>query len=812
MSISLPSLPLSELQADFRDALTSGSLLLEAEPGAGKSTLAPLWALQQLPGEVWLVQPRVLAAKSLAARLASLLGEALGQQVGYQLPFDSCGGAHSRLRLMTPGVLLQRLLADPELQGVSCVMLDEIHERSVNQDTAWALLQEVALLRDDLSLVLMSATPDAALRRQLAKSLYAPGRCFPVDINHCPPQSSAGRDEPLSKHLLRALRAVNGWQQETLLVFLPGWRDIEACRQQLQQAHPQVSVYRLHSRVEAAEQAGALEPNNGARVILATNIAETSLTIADVTLVVDSGLVREAGFEQRSGVSHLETRRISRASAEQRAGRAGRLAAGRCVRLWAESEALVAQALPEIRRCDYLPLALRLAHWGTPATQLPWLEPPNPQALAAASARLQGWQFIDAQGRITPLGQRVSRLGTHPRIAAILLHSAADLPQQPWLLLLALALHFDELDAGELAEVLQQAEVSYRRQRRWQRLAARWQHQLGIDVAISGRINVLPQDLSDRLAELLVERLGRRTETGRYRLNSGVSVALPLQSDWALVLQLARRGRQHVGVGLAIAPGQERIRALAEAAREFLQVGQGRRRRWLEVTRYRLGGEQVEQSERQLGGDEVPAAILALLRQQGLAHIDWPPQALALLLRARWLANLELLSQLPPLDVSRLEASLEDWLAPFLTAASDMEQLPLIDGLRFYLGHDSCRQLESLAPAQLTLPSGRQVIVDYGASQTAASLLGAAEPPVPSVAAKLQEFFGVEELKLGELPLSIELLSPAGRPVAITRDLGYFWRQVYPQVRRELRGRYAKHPWPEDPLSHQASAKTKKHL
>src|SRR5699024_5010138 len=397
MSADYPHLPLSELHDDFCRTLTAGSLLLEAEPGAGKSTLGPLWALDAVEGEVWLVQPRVLAATNLAKRLASVVDENVGETVGYQVPFEYKAGRQTRLHLMTPGIFLQRLLANPELPAVGCVMLDEVHERSVDQDTAWALLQEAAILNDALALVLMSATPDSALRQQVDTVLYSPGRCHPVSLAYCPPIAPApqhNKPEPIAAHLLRVLAGEVDWQTQTVLVFLPGWRAIEACRQALAHAHPHQAVYRLHSRVTTAEQAHALDASAGPRVILATNIAETSLTIADVTLVIDSGLVREPEFEQRTGVTRLQTRRVSAASAEQRRGRAGRVQAGHCIRLRSAAETLAPQTLPAIRRCDYLPLALRLAHWGSPADQLPWLEAPNPLALASANRRLKRWRFL----------------------------------------------------------------------------------------------------------------------------------------------------------------------------------------------------------------------------------------------------------------------------------------------------------------------------------------------------------------------------------------------------------------------------------
>ena len=818
MRIQYPELPLSELRDAFDAALKShGTLLLEAEPGAGKSTLAPLWTLEQTDAQVWLIQPRVLPVITLARRLASLLDEEVGHTVGYQVAFDRQRSSATRLLLMTPGILLQRLLADPELKGVAVVMLDEIHERSVEQDTAWALLQEAAILREQLQLVLMSATPDAALREQVDTSLYSAGRCFPVALSYCPPREGSPRGEPLAEHLLRALGTQHDWRARTVLVFLPGWRAINDCRAALNAAHPNHSIFCLHSRVAQKEQLDALDVTRGPRIILATNIAETSLTIADVTLVVDSGLAREPVYEQRTGVTRLETRRISRASAEQRRGRAGRVQAGDCIRLWAESEALAPQALPEIRRTDYLPLALRLAHWGTPAAQLPWLEPPGALALDHAMQHLTRWQLLDASGGITALGERVATLGTHPRIAALLLQldsaGAESLSDYPWLLLLALALHFDLPVEANLEQWLGNAAREYRHNAQWRKLAKRWQQVLSVTVTPVPEVNHLSPELAGTLAQVFVDRIAHRRESGRYRINSGISVQLGDVGEWALVLQVMARGREQLGVGLAVNLSPAQVRQLASAESSLEQLGSGKRRRWVERTRYRVGGQLVDETERGLSDAEVPQAILQFIRSQGLAEVNWPPAALSLLLRAR-LLKAQGVVELPEMSEAALPDSLELWLGSFLNADSSLHELPLLQALQFYVGFDGAREVSRWLPETLELPSGRTLRVDYLGGHPAAEWLREEVLCEPRIAAKLQEFFGAQTFTLPApgVTLVIELLSPAGRPLAITRDLAYFWRDVYPEVRREVRGRYAKHPWPEDPLTHQATALVKRRL
>lgn len=800
-------MPLSAYRGEFTRALSQGPLLLEAEPGAGKSTLAPLWALAQAPADqaVWLVQPRILAARRLAGRLAQLLGEPLGQTVGYRLPFDRCG-EHSRLVLMTPGVLLQRLLRDPELPGVSSILLDEVHERSLDQDTAWAWLRELVLLREDLRLVLMSATPDPALREQVLQRLSAPGRCHPVTLSHCPAraQAPAGHGtvpagkEPLATHLLRALDQRPDWQRHTTLVFLPGWRAIEDCAGALQRAYPQLQVARLHSRVPDREQDRALDPATGPRVILATNIAETSLTIADVTLVVDSGLVRRPEFEQSTGVSRLRNRRISRASAEQRAGRAGRMAPGHCIRLWSADETLVAAEEPELRASDYLPLALRLAHWGSPVVELPWLEAPNPLALEQAQARLKDWQLLDDRGRITRRGRQVARLGTHPRLAAVLQNQNLEGQRQidESLLLLVLALHFDWTPESG-SSWLSGAERELARNPQWQQQRRRWLRVLDAEAQPAWTLE--PQ----QLLPVFNERLGHRQSSGRYRLNSGISVEplLPLNTDWAVFPQIQARHQSHVGQGRPLSLTAGQVRQLSQVELD-LEWHKGC---WRHRAIWRLGGAVTDQNSERLDNGALVEALVHRLRARGLFYYPWPKTARQSLARVR-LARAWRLLELPPLDEQTLLARLENWWKPFVRPGQGPEQLPWVEALAYYLGYETQRTLETLLPESITLPSGRRVSVDYPGEAGAGDL--------PEASGKLQEFFGCRQLSLaqGRLPLRLHLLAPNGSALAITSDLASFWENAYPEVRKQMRGRYPKHPWPERPLEAKPSRLTKKRL
>jgi len=792
----LPELPLSSHYTEFMQALNVTPLLLEAEPGAGKSTLAPLWVLQQLAPhqQIWLVQPRILAAQALAQRLANLWGDEVGQTVGYQVPYDSRVSDQTRLLLMTPGVLLQRLLGNPTLDGVACVMLDEIHERGVNQDVAWALLQEVQILRDDLQLILMSATPDPTLQQQISQRLFAAGRCFPVSTQYQPPkQSSTTFRERVDAQVLRALLSYPQWQTTTCLVFLPGWREIDDCTVLIKQHFPAQKILRLHSRVAANEQLAALDPAQGARIILATNIAETSLTIPDVTLVIDSGLARRAEYEQRTGITRLRTACISQASAEQRRGRAGRVQTGHCIRLWSQDQSLAAADLPEIRATDYLPLALRIAHWGSPSESLPWLEAPNTMALNLAQQQLQQMDLITADKKITPLGERASELGAHPRLAALLLQHEKTISEQT--LLLLLALHFELASEQDLDNLLQQAAQELQRNRHWQLQQKRWLGTLGLQKNAEP-INPLV------LAKAFSDRIGFLQESGRYRLNSGISVHAQrdLESPWAVFPILFSKNKSHYGIGLRLQLTNEQQRQLSQSQTELMC-----KQYWQEKTTWRMGGVIIDEQTKPIAakdiGPKLLAHIQALAAENGLMQLHWQADASRFLRRARLITEKGFLS-LPDISDTGLTQSLSRWLLPFLDAQTRLDNLPWQTALEFYIGYEACQKIAALLPEKIILPSGRNITVEFSSEG------------VPQVSAKLQEFFGCEELQLadGRLPLKIHLLSPNGSPLAITMNLKTFWQQAYPDVRKEMRGRYPRHPWPDNPLEHEATALTKRKL
>ncbi|MCH8551188.1 MAG: ATP-dependent helicase HrpB [Natronospirillum sp.] len=803
--VDLSDLPISHHHTEFLDVWKAGSpLLVEAEPGAGKSTLIPLWLLEAASPDqhqVWLVQPRILPARALCQRLAHLRDGKPGQEVGYQVPFDRCASDRTRLLIMTPGILLQRLLADPELPGVGTVILDEVHERSVQQDLAWVWLQELALLRDDLRLILMSATPDPKLQQQLDNRLVAAGRQYPVTTRH----QTAGQSEALPNQVIRALQGHD--EKSTALVFLPGWRDIEAVTRALRTAWPARRIVRLHSRVDTDEQQAAINPETGPRIIVSTNIAESALTVPDVTLVIDSGLVRRPRFDQGSGVQRLDTQRISQASADQRRGRAGRVQAGQCVRLWSADQALAPVDLPEIRQCDALPLALQIAHWGSPEQELGWLDRPSPLALQQARQQLQAWQLLDHNGQISQAGQQVSQLGTHPRLAALLQGFRRELgstwPTQA--MTLVLWLHFgdqgaDDPQASDSASLLKSKAQQLQHNWQWQRLAKRWQRIL--EVRLSNNNAVSPEALAAAAATAWPDRVAHCQPSGRYHLASGVSVELPMaSSEWALILTLARQGKHHRGSGLDLRMQPEQVRQLAQQ-RQVLEYHKGR---WRMTESLQLGERVVEQTNRPVTAQELGPALLEHYQNQPPDQWPWPERTRRLLLRTRIAAEHNLLP-LPDLQDDALQANMKDWFEPFLTILDDPtvapDRLPWHDALCTLIGATAVRQLNQWIPDRYTLPSGREVKVAIS------------EHGQLIVSGKLQEFFGTEDLSTAKdrLPITAQLLSPAGRPLAITSDLASFWREGYHAVAREMRGRYPRHPWPDNPETHPATRATNRAL
>ncbi|MTI52688.1 MAG: ATP-dependent helicase HrpB [Alcanivorax sp.] len=781
-----------------------GGAVLEAPPGAGKSTRVPLVLLDapwRGDDRILVLEPRRVAARAVAGFMAHQLGEPVGRTVGYRTRLDTRVSAATRIEVVTEGVLTRMLSNDPALEGYAAVLFDEFHERSLQADLGLALVQEVRqALREDLRLLVMSATLDVG---PLAEGLGLPtvrseGRVFPVDVSHAPP----GRDQDPWDHCARQVEALAG--EGTVLVFLPGVGEIERLRERLSVAMP---VQVLHGRLAGDAQAAVLEAPTGPRVVLATNVAETSVTIEGVTVVVDAGLERRPSYDPRRHRSRLVTRRISQANADQRAGRAGRLGPGRCVRLWAREEVLARHIEPEIRQTGLESLVLDLARWGCrDPDQLFWLDPPPAGPWRAAVQRLRALGALDAQDAITDLGRRLNDLPLAPELAALVVRGRdAGLAASAARVAVLLSERMPGLDRQvDLAERLRRFTA---RPGDWPLLAR----------ALS-RLNGDRKDgsapdgaLGPLLADTFPERIARRRdgEEDRYLLADGSGARLPPGTplagrEWLVVLDTDGRPRDAV-IRLAWVLGPPEVPALLARHAEWRdQVAWDDKLQKVRAERrYGVGAITVEsQPLASPSPAQVEQGLLGGVRQQGLRVLPWTEATRQWRARAGWLHRLEP-GHWPAMDDDTLLADLEAWLLPFLAgrrALRDLKSLPLLDALKLRLGPGQAGELSRRLPERVTVASGRAVTINYDAEGG------------PRLAVKLQECFGMEclpALAEGRLPLTAELLTPAGRPAAITADLAGFWRNGYGEVRKELRGRYPKHPWPEDPLVAPATGRTK---
>ena len=823
-------LPIDAALPALRAALAAhGAVVLTAPPGAGKSTVVPLVLL----GEPWawgkrilMLEPRRLAARAVAERMARTLGEPVGRTVGYRMRRDTRVSKDTRLEVLTEGVLVRMLQSDPALEGVAAVLFDEFHERNLQADLALALaLDARETLGAPVKFLIMSATLEAdgvAALLGAAPVVRAAGRAFPVETRYAgtgaPPlpdalaRGTASPEQALARLVLRALGETHG----DVLVFLPGAREIRRVAALLQSAGAGARILPLYGELSAEAQDAALTPVAGVRrVVLATNIAETSLTLEGVRVVVDSGLVRRLRFDPNTGMSRLELERISRASAEQRQGRAGRLEAGVCYRLWSEAahRSLAPFTPPEILEADLAALALELAQWGAhEAGALRWLDPPPAALLHSARDLLARLGALDAHGRITGHGREMARLAVHPRLAHMLLCArelgavalAADLAAllaerdllrsggrdadiRTRLDILRGEAPLGDTDRGALAAVRAQAREFVR--------------QLGAPA--SARPNA--ESAGALLALAFPDRIGalRAGGEGRFTLANGrgahFSEAQSLARQPLIVaVHLDDRARD-ARILLAAALEREALEAVMPGALERRETVEWNRREQAVVARRELRLDQLLLESHPLAevaAERTREAMLTGLRDLGLEALPWERESRELQARVALVRGLGgSYAQWPDLADAALAESLEDWLAPWLDAVTRREhlsRLPLAEALRARLGWQRQRELDALAPTHLSVPSGSQIRIEY------------LDESAPVVAVRLQEVFGLTEtprLAGGRVPVTFKLLSPAHRPVQVTRDLASFWRRGYAEVRKDLRGRYPKHHWPEDPLT-----------
>nr|WP_130348106.1 ATP-dependent helicase HrpB [Herbihabitans rhizosphaerae] len=800
MPDDLPDLPVRAVLRDVASTLHEhGAAVLLAPPGTGKTTLVPL-ALADRGARVVVAEPRRLAARAAAARMAALLGERVGETVGYSVRGDRRVSKRTRIEVVTSGLLVRRLQSDPELTTADTVLLDECHERHLDADLLLALLLDARSgLRPDLRVLATSATVAADRVAELlgdAPVLRVDARTFDVDVAHVPPV----RGERLEACVARAVRTALSDVDGDVLVFLPGVPEIRRVTTAL--GGIAADVLPLHGRLSSAEQDRALRPGDRRRVVLSTAVAESSLTVPGVRTVVDAGLARVSQVDHRRGMAGLVTVRVSAAVAEQRAGRAGREAPGRVYRCWPAHEhgTLPRYPEPEIRTADLTRLALELACWGTPdGSGLTWWDAPPAGALAAGRATIAALGATDG-GEITERGRRLADLGLHPRLARALLDGARTVGARAAAEMVAL-LDDDGLaksaDLGESLRLLR-ADTSSRWTREVRRLAA----------LVSGADGRPDPALVVALA--YPERLARKRSAGSpvYLTAGGTAVELPrgsgLESAEWLAVAVADRppGAAHARVRLA-APADEELAVAAAPA----LVSTGDEVLWRDgdvvARRVRALGA-ITLSERPLADPDpraIEAAVLDGLRRDGLSLLNWNERARSLRDRISLLHTV--FDDWPATDDDALLSTVDTWLAGALGRVRSRAGLATVDvaaALRNLLDWRQLSTLDELAPERVAVPSGSRIRVDYTADG-------------PVLAVKIQEVFGWTDSPTvagGRVPLVLHLLSPAGRPAAVTGDLKSFWHNGYPAVRAELRGRYPKHRWPEDPLAAEPSRRTTK--
>lgn len=833
------SLPIDEVLPALREALaTRHEAVLEAPPGAGKTTRVPLALLNEswLAGQtVLMLEPRRLAARAAAERLASELGEKVGETVGYRIRLDSKVGPRTRIEVVTEGILTRRLQDDPALEGVGLLIFDEFHERSLDADLALALsLNGRELFRDDqpLKILLMSATLEGERLAGLlddAPILRSEGRMYPVAMRWGRPFQPGEFIEPrLVQTILEALNDETG----SVLVFLPGQAEIRRVHQQLADAlgdNPQVLLCPLHGELDLAAQRAAIDPApvGKRKVVLATNIAETSLTIDGVRVVIDAGLARVPRFDPGSGMTRLDTQRISKASATQRAGRAGRLEPGVCYRLWSQDqhEQLAAYASAEILSADLAGLALQLGRWGVTPTQLVWLDVPPAAAYAQAQDLLERLGALDGEA-LTRHGQAMAELPAHPRIAHLLLRGqalgladmacdvAALLGERDILRGAGADLHsrLTLLSGEERAARGAQGGVQRARQ-----LARQYRGYLRGKASDPVSDPDHPRWLGALLALAYPDRVAQQRRAGgaEYRLANG-RAALFAEADslmkqpWLVIADLgSRQGQREERIYLAADFDPALFDSvLAEQVRVVDQLDWDEREGVLRAERQRKVGELILSREPLTGLDENARsqALVNLVRRKGLELLPWTPEL------RQWQARVALLRQLdlgnksdsewPDVSDAALLKNLEHWLMPYLGKVSRLSHfanLDLSSIVHNLLPWPLPQRLDELAPHHLSVPSGSSIRLDYSE-----------QPPI--LAVRLQELFGLAEtprIAGGRQVVKLHLLSPARRPVQVTQDLANFWRSTYAEVKKDLKGRYPKHYWPDDPLVAEATARIK---
>jgi ATP-dependent helicase HrpB len=826
----LPVLPITEVLPALSRALQDHRrVLLEAPPGAGKSTIVPLAVLDGpwLSGrKILMLEPRRLAARAVANRMAQLLGESVGRTVGYRTRMDTRVGRDTRIEVVTEGILTRMLQTDSELPGIGLVVFDEFHERSLNADLGLALcLESQSTLREDLRVLVMSATLDMTPLAKLldgAPIITSQGRAFDVETHYVPRRQEIHLELQMAQVIRNALGAHDG----DILCFLPGAAEINRVQRNLDAAGlaGNVVVLPLFGELAGAAQDAALAPAPPGRrkIVLATTIAETSLTIEGVRVVVDSGLRRHAEFDAATGMSRLVTARVSQASADQRRGRAGRISAGWCYRLWSEGThaSLTPQTAPEIAHADLAPLALELSCWGaTDAASLRWLDAPPPAPLAQARDLLLQLEALDAEGRVTPHGRALAQVGAHPRLAHMLVKSLPLGAPRLGCDLAAILSERDILRAtfgardvdlrlrvgalrGDSRALPAGISIDTRALTQASRSSAHWQREFTRGSA--DRLD--PHQATGKMLALAYpDRIGRaRGDGGRYVLANGRGARFGepqalAKAEFIVAAELDgadREARIFLAAPVSLADLEE---IFAARITDTAQIAWDDREQFVRARRERRLGHLVLESSdlRSPDPDAVLAAALTGLKALGLGALPWTTELL------QWRSRVALMRKFsvpapepwPDLSDGALLATLDEWAPPWIvgvTRRDHFSRMDLGNALHARLSYAQNKILDHEAPTHYVVPSGSRMPIDYRDGE------------VPTISVRLQEMFGLHETPSvagGKLPLVLKLLSPAHRPVQITRDLVSFWERGYHEVKKDLKGRYPKHYWPDDPYT-----------
>lgn len=841
-------LPASEIAGSVNDALAEHEcVVITAPPGAGKSTLLPLTMMEgfcqpsgsgQEGGRVLMLEPRRLAARQIAERMADILGEKAGQTVGYRVRFDSRVSEATRVEVLTEGILTRRLIGDPALEGVSAVIFDEFHERSLNSDLALALTRQCQqILRPDLRIVIMSATIDTA---GICASLRAPliesgGRMHPVEVVHAAEDTCPSE---VARAVAAAISRAHRQHDGDILAFLPGQGEIQQCAQLLDESLAPTSVCPLYGSLSPQQQRHAIAPSAAGerKVVLATPIAETSVTIEGVRIVIDSGYCRRQVFDARTGLSHLDTVRISHDMAVQRAGRAGRVSSGICYRLWtkATEHKMAEQRMPEISEADLAPMALSVAAFGeNDVMSLPWLTPPPASAVARAQQLLRLLGAIDEASRITQTGMRMSQLPCHPRMSRMMIgtqmthggkgqedsHKSRGVNESSAARLSSLACDvaavLEEKDpmaesAGASTDL--SLRVSLLRTARGRKSLGRWARvaQIAHEYVRMMRVaednaDVLPEEIGQLVALAYPERVAKAVDDiGHYRLSSGGTVQLdkddPLTScPWIAIASLnVSEKSSRVFLAAPLRAGD-----MCTSLRD--NVSWDPKSGSVVMRRERVVGVLVVESwpMHDVGRESVVSVICSAAERDGRSMFDWNESVARLQQRVQTVAQWHPELSLPDVSTDTLLSTAQSWLPFYLeqggrvrTTAAELKKIDMAEVIWAQIPYEQQQEIDRLAPTHIQVPTGSRIRIDY--RQGAAA-------PVLSV--RLQECFGMEKTPCvngGRQPVLMELLSPGYKPVQLTQDLSSFWQNAYFEVRKELRRRYPKHYWPENPLEAEA--------